>query len=75
MSRSLSNLRRGLFGIAFVGSLGFGATQAFGSPNQARGGNCIPKGYDYSTPVCGSGCYRQIGYCDTSGVCHCGYPS
>ena len=29
MSRSLSYLRRGLLGIAFVGSLGFGASQAF----------------------------------------------
>jgi len=28
MSRSLSRLRRGLLGIAFVGSLGFGASQA-----------------------------------------------
>ena len=75
MSRSLLYLRRGLLGIAFVGSLGFGATQAFGSPNQTRTGYCPPKGYDYSTPICGSGCYRQIGYCDYSGVCHCGYPS
>ena len=29
MSRSLSYLRRGLLGIALVGSLGFGATTAF----------------------------------------------
>lgn len=32
MSRSLSYLRRGLLGIALVGSLGFGATQAFAEP-------------------------------------------
>lgn len=32
MSRSLSYLRRGLLGIAFVGSLGFGVTQALASP-------------------------------------------
>lgn len=36
MSRSLSYLRRGLLGIAFVGSLGFGATQALAEP-QASG--------------------------------------
>ena len=63
MSRSLSNLRRVLFGVSC-------AVVA-----QARVVYCIAKGYDYQTPVCGSGCYRQIGYCDTSGVCHCGYIS
>jgi hypothetical protein len=72
MSRSLYYLRRGLFGIAFVGSLGFGATQAFGSPNQARVGYCTPMGYDYHTPACGSGCYRGIGYCSEGGICRCG---
>jgi hypothetical protein len=34
MSRSLSYLRRGLFSLAFVGSLGFGATQALANPEQ-----------------------------------------
>jgi len=75
MSRSLSNLRRVLFGVSCAVVFGFGATQAFGSPAQARVVYCIAKGYDYQTPVCGSGCYRQIGYCDASGVCHCGYIS
>lgn len=32
MSRSLSHLRRGFLGIAFAGSLGFGATQVFAGP-------------------------------------------
>ncbi len=32
MSRSLSHLRRGLLGMAFIGSLGFGATAAVAKP-------------------------------------------
>jgi hypothetical protein len=32
MSRSLRYLRRGLLGIAFVGSLGFGVSAAFAQP-------------------------------------------
>lgn len=36
MSRSLSYLRRGLLGIAFVGSLGFGATQVLASSPVSR---------------------------------------
>ncbi len=72
MSRSLSNLRRGLLGIAFVGSLGFGATQAIGSPDQARVAYCTPMGYDYHTPACGAGCFRNVGYCSEAGICRCG---
>jgi hypothetical protein len=71
MSRSLSFPRRGLLGIAFVCSLGFGATQAFAGPEQSRQ-TCTATGYDYATPECGAGCYRNIGYCDYRGYCRCG---
>ena len=72
MSRSLSYLRRGLLGIAFVGSLGFGATQALASPEQsARSGSCERTGFaylPYGCPECPSG----YGYCDGYGTdCVC----
>lgn len=73
MIRSLCYLRRGLLGIAFAGSLGFGATQAFASPEQAeRAGSCYRSGYAYlpfECPECPSG----SGYCDgynTECVCY-----
>lgn len=72
MSRSLSYLRRGLLGIAFVGSLGFGATQAFGTPSRAPGAACTPKPYEYTSAYCGLGCPGGAGYCSTAGVCVCG---
>lgn len=73
MSRSLSYLRRGLLGIAVVSSLGFGATQAFGSPEQpARVGRCYATGYDYYDPACANACPGNIGYCDWRGYCRCG---
>ena len=42
MSRSLSYLRRGLLGIAFVGSLGFGVTQALAGPATTASSYCEP---------------------------------
>jgi hypothetical protein len=71
MSRSVSYLRRGLLGLAFVGSLGFGATQALASPEQARYSSCelswspyLPRG---GCPECVNG-----GYCSgTSYDCTC----
>lgn len=67
MSRSLSYLRRGLLGIAFVGALGFGASQALAAPPQvSQARSCI----DY--------CYTQCwemgwegGYCTYTGACFC----
>lgn len=50
MSRSLSYLRRGLLGIAFVGSLGFGVAQAFAGPATA------PSSRLHCTPM---ECYAQ----------------
>ena len=72
MSRSFIYLRRALFGIAFAGSLGFGATQAFASPGLARYSSCelslspyLPRG---GCPECGI----NGGYCSgTSYDCTC----
>lgn len=73
MSRSLINLRRVLLGAAFVGSLGFGATQALATPEQAaRAASCPNKGYDYPYAACRNGC-AVGGYCAAGGYCQCGY--
>jgi len=72
MHRSLSYLRRGLLGIAFLGSLGFGATQAFGTPSRGPGAACTPRLYEYASATCGFGCPGNRGYCSTDGVCVCG---
>jgi hypothetical protein len=77
MSRSLSYLRRGLLGIALVGSLGFGATQAFATPEEtaASGGSCPwSANGPYFYPPCEDFC-REVGggewgYCD-NGMCVC----
>ncbi|HEU0079920.1 MAG TPA: hypothetical protein VFQ76_19900 [Longimicrobiaceae bacterium] len=45
MSRSPSHLRRGLLGIAFVGSLGFGATAAVAKPEMRDPFPSCPKGW------------------------------
>ena len=45
------HLRRGLLGLAFVSSLGFGATQAFAAPDQTRNDVCAPTGYAYFLPA------------------------
>ncbi|MBV9773011.1 MAG: hypothetical protein JO040_03640 [Gemmatimonadetes bacterium] len=55
MRRSLSYLRRGLFGIAFVGSLGFGATVAFAKPETSGSGAKCPIG----TTMCPNGYCAQ----------------
>ncbi len=73
MSRSLSYLRRGLLGIAFVGSLGFGATQAFGSPNRTQGVTCDVTGYDYPSYYCQFAMRCDYGgWCSSYGSCNCG---
>ena len=60
MSRSLSYLRRGLLGIAFVGSLSFGVTQALATPPKVARGYCDPA-------YCDFGCYQNTG---THGACY-----
>lgn len=67
MSRSRSYLRRGLLGIVFVGSLGFGATQALAKPQVEAG----PK-YCFPGP-CNRSCVNSgfaSGAC-ADGVCTC----
>lgn len=74
MSRSLSYLCRGVFGAAFAGSLGFGATQAFAFAKPAQaGGYCDATGYDYASYYCKiqQGC-DYGGYCTADGRCGCG---
>jgi hypothetical protein len=55
MSRSLSYLRRGLLGIAFVGSLGFGATTALAETGTTKRMPTI--------------CMPETGYCWCMGDC------
>lgn len=75
MSRSLSNLRYGLLGIAFVGSLGFGTSQVFATPPGAETARaCSP----YQDAVCRDRCRSQgadSGECDPmfAGGCRCIY--
>lgn len=74
MSRSLLYLRRGLLGIAFVGSLGFGATQAVATPSRAESGSCLTIPIEEVYAVCGLGCPQNRGYCDwLNDTCRCGY--
>lgn len=69
MSRSLKHLRGGLLGLAFVGTMGFGATQALATPEPSSAtsvcvqavcaAGCIAKGYDGGRCYDGScSCYR-----------------
>jgi hypothetical protein len=72
MSRSLSYLRRGLLGIAVVGSLGFGATQAWGSPSVFSNDGTCP--YDSMGPYKYRPCNEYCGgsaYCDGVSSCVC----
>lgn len=69
MSRSLSYLRRGLLGIAFVGSLGFGATQAFATPQVAAGGAYCD--WAYCAWWCSENVPGSDGLCSTRGECQC----
>lgn len=76
MSRSSIYLRRALFGTSCAVVFGFGASQAFATPDQqAAGGSCRPTGYKYYTGGCLdpdlTGC-PGVAYCDgyqTACVC------
>lgn len=57
MKRSFIHLRRGLLGIAFVGSLGFGATQAFAKPNAAPADAALACGSNERMCSCPGGIY------------------
>ena len=75
MSHSLSYLRRGFLGIAFVGTLGFGAAQAFATPpGLAAARACDP----VQDATCRDRCQAQgadSGICDPTfaGRCRCIY--
>lgn len=77
MSRSLSYLRRGLLGTAFVGSLGFGITQAVAAPRAAPPIPVACNPYDpFAFEYCSEKCY-EYGYgpgtCSrVTGHCECG---
>lgn len=73
MNQPWIRLRRGMLALAVAGSLGFGATQAFAVPAQARLGVCPP----YSGPTfnteCDMSCQSQgydYGFC-RYGQCVC----
>jgi hypothetical protein len=74
MNGSTTYLRRGLLGLAFAGSLGFGASQALASPAQATGtmAKCPIQGYDYYYAPCANACPGHQGYCSEAGLCRCG---
>lgn len=67
MSRSLSYLYRGLLGIVFVGSLGFGASQALAAPSQVSQQRWCSEAY------CDDYCGRMgwDGQCTREGACEC----
>jgi hypothetical protein len=67
MSRSVSYLRRGLLGIAFLGSLGFGATQALASPEQAHEVVCQTGDGPY---IPSGGPYDPCAHCPNGGFCN-----
>ena len=77
MSRSLSYLRRGLLGIAVVGSLGFGATQAFANPDPGVDiGSCPWLPFPFASECdeeCGFSSF-DYGIC-SEGRCRCYYLS
>lgn len=75
MRFSRSSLRRGLLGLVFAGSLGFGASQAFAEPRTvaATDGTCV-----YGDPgarwICRDWCqanYYVDGACTRKGFCAC----
>ncbi|HEY0017375.1 MAG TPA: hypothetical protein VGC13_13780 [Longimicrobium sp.] len=74
MHGSTTYLRRGLLGLVFAGSLGFGATQALATPGQpaAAMAACPDMGYDYYYASCANACPRRQGYCAAGGICRCG---
>lgn len=73
MSHSLSYLRRALFTVAFLGSLGLGATQAFATPDvAARASSCQLTGGGAHFPLDGCPECPNGGYCDgNSEYCVC----
>jgi hypothetical protein len=78
MSRSLHYLSRGLLGIAFVGSLGFGARQALAYP-QLDTIACDAYNDPFAHTMCENFCRSRGlyggGWCSSfSGTCQCAMP-
>jgi|GEM_PF-1418157 len=73
MVRSLTSLRGVLFAFTVVGSLGFGATQAFATPEvAARAPACQPTGWPYLAPTGACPACPDRAYCDGfTEVCRC----
>lgn len=73
MQRLSHHVLRGLMALAFVGSFGFGATQALAAPEAAATvATCPVKGYDYYYASCAYNCPLRKGYCSAEGYCQCG---
>ncbi len=77
MNRSWTRFRRALLALSFVGTMGFGATQAVAAPDQARFQTCpwSPHGPQFDED-CLYDCTRQgfdFGYCE-NGHCVCTNP-
>jgi len=71
MNRSWTRLRRALLALSFVGAMGFGATQAFATPEAAAVAGCALDGVQVSdcTAACRAKGY-DVGYC-ALGRCIC----
>lgn len=74
MTRTWTRLRPALLSLAFLGALGFGATQALAAPDQAQFRRCnwSPAGPQLD-PYCDEQCRAQgyeWGYCN-GGSCIC----
>ncbi|HEX2188063.1 MAG TPA: hypothetical protein VHG51_04160 [Longimicrobiaceae bacterium] len=71
MNRSWNHLRRTMLSLAFVGTMGFGATQALAAPEQARAKGCMLDGVQVAdcTAACRAKGY-DVGYCG-NGYCLC----
>ena len=73
MSRSLSSLRAGLLGLAFVGAMGFGVTQAFAGPAAPATRFACSQIGTYFDNTCDASCISRgydFGFC-SNGVCTC----
>lgn len=71
MNRTGTHLRRGLLALSFVGTMGFGATQALAAPGAAAVAGCALDGVQVRdcTAACRAKGYDE-GYC-TGGYCIC----
>jgi hypothetical protein len=76
MSRSLTNLRRVLFGVSCTVVFGFGATEAF-AERAGRSVSLCGYGDPGADSICSMDCSREsesetpYGWCEETGVCKC----